>query len=120
MELILGLPPMKQMDAMAPVMSDCFNESADLRPFTALKNNIPLDQMNAKKAKLTGKPLELAQESERLDFSEPDKAKEDVLNRILWHAQRGVDTPYPAEYAGAHGKGLKALKLKIGDEDDDD
>lgn len=31
---------------------------------------------------------------------------EDLLNRILWHAVRGVDVPYPQEYAGAHGKGL--------------
>jgi hypothetical protein len=33
---------------------------------------------------------------------------------------RGVDARYPAEYAGAHGKGLKALHLKPTDDDDDD
>jgi hypothetical protein len=33
----------------------------------------------------------------------------------------GIDTPYPAQFAGAHGRGLKALKLKLTplkDEDD--
>jgi hypothetical protein len=32
----------------------------------------------------------------------------------------GVDMPYPARFAGAHGKGLKALKLKPALQDDDD
>ena len=32
---------------------------------------------------------------------------------------RGANAAYPAEYAGAHGKGLKSLKLKPGDDDDD-
>ena len=45
----------------------------------------------------------------------------DTLNRILWHAQMGVDTPYPDAFAGAHGKGLTGLELILtGDDDDDD
>src|SRR5262249_25385270 len=45
-ELILGLPPMNQLDATATPMSDCFTETQDLNPFTALTNNVALDQMN--------------------------------------------------------------------------
>ena len=49
------------------------------------------------------------------------------MNRVLWYAAHG-DEPYPAQFAGAHGKGLAALGLKlaprggsvVGDDDDDD
>ena len=45
-ELILGLPPMNQMDATATPMADCFTNASDPTPFTALPSNVPLDQMN--------------------------------------------------------------------------
>jgi len=120
MELMLGLPPMNQMDAMAPVMRDCFVETPDLKPYTALPNRVPLNKMNPKKVALSGEELKLAQTSEEQDFSEPDLVNDDAMNRILWHSVKGVETPYPAAYAGAHGKGLKALHLKPFDGDDDD
>jgi hypothetical protein len=120
MELILGLPPMNQMDAMAPVMRDCFTNTPDMTPFTALPNRVPLNKMNPKKVALTGEDLKLAQTSEAQDFSEPDRVNDDAMNRIIWHSVRGIKTPYPATYAGAHGKGLKALHLKALDGDDDD
>jgi hypothetical protein len=51
----------------------------------------------------------------------PDRADEDTLNRIIWHSVKGVDAPYPSYFAGAHGKGLKKLKLSLtGEVDDDD
>ena len=53
-------------------------------------------------------------------FDEVDQADEDTLNRIIWHSVKGVDAPYPVELAGAHGKGLRALRLKLGGKDDDD
>jgi YVTN family beta-propeller protein len=121
MELMLGLPPMNQMDAAAPAMRECFTEVADVRPYKAVANRVPLDQMNPKKAALSGAALELATRSEAQDFSEPDRADENTLNRILWHAVKGVEEAYPTAYAGSHGKGLKALGLKpILDDDDDD
>ena len=45
-ELILGLPPMNQMDATATPMFDCFIDTPDFTPFDSVKNNVPLDQMN--------------------------------------------------------------------------
>ena len=33
MELMLGLPPMNQMDAMAPPMEACFTDKPDLTPY---------------------------------------------------------------------------------------
>ena len=40
MERILGLPPMNQQDAMAPIMFECFNNVPDFTPYTALPSNI--------------------------------------------------------------------------------
>ncbi|HEY7117890.1 MAG TPA: alkaline phosphatase family protein [Tepidisphaeraceae bacterium] len=124
MELMLGLPPMNQMDALAPVMRECFMEKPDLTPYTARPNWVPLDRMNPKKAKMAGLELELATKSEAMDLTQPDRADDDTLNRILWHSVKGARSPYPADFAGAHGRGLNGLRLTPthgdGDDDDDD
>src|SRR4029079_14543649 len=46
MELLLGLPPMNQLDASATPMTACFTETPDLTPYQAVPNNIPLDRLN--------------------------------------------------------------------------
>ena len=46
MELMLGLPPMNQMDATATPMFDCFTNTPDFTAFDAVTNNVPLDEMN--------------------------------------------------------------------------
>jgi YVTN family beta-propeller protein len=99
-ELILGLPPMNQLDLSATPMRKCFQAEPDLTPFTCLPNTIPLDEMNPSLKKLTGKALYWAKKSLEMNFDEEDQADEDTLNRILWHATRGYDTPYPAEHVG--------------------
>jgi hypothetical protein len=76
--------------------------------------------MNPKKAKATTQQRQSAEQSEAMNWEEPDRVDEDVLNRVLWHAMRGAGERYPAEFAGAHGKGLKGLKLKTVEDDDDD
>jgi YVTN family beta-propeller protein len=127
MELILGIPPMNQHDAMAPVMHDCFTETADTTPYTCLKNNIPLDTPNkgakAGDAKEEANAAKFAALSEAQNLSEPDRIDDDTFNRIIWFSVKG-NQPYPAEFAGPHGKGLKSLKLKfdgakVKDDDDD-
>src|SRR5213078_4404174 len=45
-ELILGLPPMNQMDATATPMFDCFTDRPNFRPFKSVASNIPLDLIN--------------------------------------------------------------------------
>ncbi len=95
-ELILGLPPMNQMDATATPMSDCFTDVADLRPFDAVPNIVPLDQTNPAPKKLTNARLRKdAYVSAHLPLAEADRCPDDVLNRILWRAMRGADSPYP-------------------------
>ena len=96
-ELILGLPPMNQMDATATPMFDCFTNAADFTPFTALNNNVSLDQMNPPVRKISDAVLRKdARVSSRLPLAKPDQCPEDTLNRILWHAMKGPRVPYPA------------------------
>ena len=111
-ELILGIPPMNQMDALAPVMSACFTNAPDFSPYTVLPNQIPLDEMPRPIAQLRGKELYWAKKLAAMRFDQPDLNNDDLLNRILWHSVKGVDAPYPVAFAGPHGKGLAALKLK--------
>ncbi|MBI2946726.1 MAG: phosphoesterase [Verrucomicrobia bacterium] len=120
MERMLGLPPMNQMDALAPLMTHCFTPKPDLTPYRCLPNNIPLDEMNKATTQLHGAELYWAEKSLEQSLDEVDQADEDTMNRIIWHSVKGVDTPYPAHLAGAHGKGLKALGLKFGGDDDAD
>jgi hypothetical protein len=94
--LILGLPPMTQMDLAATPMRACFQETPDLTPYRCLRNRVPLDEMNKPITRLSGNELHWARKSLELDFDREDQADEDTLNRILWHAMRG-DTPYPGD-----------------------
>ena len=96
-EQILGLPPMNQFDATATPMFDCFTDKPDLTPFTAVPNNVPLDEMNPS-PKAINDPLlrKNAYTSARLNFKKIDACPEDTLNRILWHAMKGSQAPYPA------------------------
>ncbi|MFM9031532.1 MAG: alkaline phosphatase family protein, partial [Opitutaceae bacterium] len=93
---ILGLPPMNQFDASAAPMSDCFTDTPDFTPFTAVPANIPLDQMNPP-AKAIADPVLRADAiaSAGMNFREVDRAPEDALNRILWRAMKGPRVPYP-------------------------
>jgi hypothetical protein len=103
-ELILGLPPMNQLDLSATPMRNCFQAKADLTPFECLPNKVPLDQMNPSLKQLQGKALFWAKKSLALNLEQGDAADEDTLNRILWHATRGYDTPYPEEFSGKKGE----------------
>jgi hypothetical protein len=93
-ELILGLPPMTQLDLSATPLSGCFSDKPDFTPYIALKNRIPLDEMNKPVKDLTGKAKEFALKSLELNFDEEDRADEDSLNRILWFSVHG-HLPYP-------------------------
>jgi hypothetical protein len=110
-ERILGLPPMNQLDALAPTMEDCFVSAPDFTPYTSLPNAIPLDERNKLSSNVDGEAYRSQLLSRSMDFSVPDRIDDDQLNRILWFAAKGNE-PYPVRYAGAHGRGLKALHLK--------
>lgn len=99
-EQILGLPPMNIQDAIANPMFDCFSSSIDKTPFQAVPNNIPIDEMNPQLISLSGKALHYAKKSMLPEFDGVDAGNDDLLNRILWFAEKG-NSPYPAKYAGA-------------------
>ncbi|HZZ43695.1 MAG TPA: bifunctional YncE family protein/alkaline phosphatase family protein [Tepidisphaeraceae bacterium] len=123
-ELILGLPPMNQMDSLSPVMRDVFTDTPDTTPYTVVKNIIPIDAVNPARAEITNhRQREMADLSLRQDFDDPDRANDQDLNRIIWFASMGWDSKYPRDFAGAHGRGLRQLHLKLDgsvkDDDDD-
>jgi YVTN family beta-propeller protein len=96
MELMLGLPPMNQLDGTATPMTVCFTDQPDFRPWDCVTNNVPLDQMNPPLSSIRDRrQFRDALASSHLPLDKPDRCPEDVLNRILWHAQRGFEEPYP-------------------------
>ena len=96
MELILGLPPMNQLDAVATPMNDVFMAKPDLTPFQCVTNSYPLDTMNPDPKKVANPILRKdAYASAKLRLDEADKCPEDALNKILWRAMKGPDAPYP-------------------------
>ena len=97
MELILGLPPMNQIDASATSMASCFTDQASLAPYDAVPNRIPLDRLNPELNTIRDeRQLHWATVSLGLPLDDVDEADEDTLNRILWHSTRGRDDTYPA------------------------
>jgi DNA-binding beta-propeller fold protein YncE len=120
MQRILGLPPRNQLDAQSPLMSACFRDEPDLTPYDAIEAGVALDQLNAL---LHDAPPGLHRwyvATAGEDFEGFDRADEDTLNRVLWHAMQGAEAPYPAHLAGAHGTGLAALGLRLTGETEDD
>ncbi len=97
MELILGLPPMNQLDATATPMFDCFTNTPNFTPFDAVPANIALDEMNPAPRQVSDAQLRKdALVSSRLPFDKEDQCPEQVLNEILWRAAKGSKIPYPA------------------------
>jgi hypothetical protein len=91
METLLGLPPMNQNDAYAPVMGQLFSGAGDQPAYKAdyrnLKNGL-IYETNRREA--PGAKI-----SSRMDFSRPDAAGAARLNKVLWRDQKG-STPMPA------------------------
>ncbi len=97
MELILGLPPLNQMDATATPMFDCFTNTPDFTAYTAVTNTVPLDEMNPPPKKIADAQLRQdARVSARLPLAKEDQCPEDLFNHILWRATMGTQKPYPA------------------------
>jgi hypothetical protein len=93
-EQILGLPPMNIMDATARLMTDCFQKTKNSKTFTALANNIPLDQMNKPLNALKGQAKKYALQSQLEVFNEVDGGEDDKMNRIIWFYAKG-EASYP-------------------------
>ncbi len=94
-ENILGIPPLNQFDLAAVPMLDCFTNKPDFKPYKALPNNIPLDEINPELTSLSGDALFWAQKSMEQNLDELDRIDEDTFNRIIWHSVKGYNVPYP-------------------------
>jgi DNA-binding beta-propeller fold protein YncE len=108
MEVLLGLPPMNNNDAQAPIMAPLFAGPGTQPAFKAdfrNRDNKLIYQANQKNAPGT-------RESAAMDFSHADQADTAVLNAILWHERMGKK-PMPAPKHAVLPAGVKK------DEDDD-
>jgi hypothetical protein len=129
---IFGAPPMNQLVAIAPVMDDCFQDVPNLSRYACVPETVPLDEMNpgstkvadtlqSPSAEISKTQAALAPLVENLDYSKPDLLgpKTELFSRYVWSTVHG-DEPFPVEYSGNHGKGLKALGLTLVPEEDED
>ena len=94
MESLLGLPPMNQNDAYAPILAPLFLGAGNQQPFTAdwsNRDNSLIYQINPSKGQDAG-------ESAEMDFSRPDAANPEVLNAILWRDRKGDQPMPPAQH----------------------
>ena len=76
---------------MSPAMWDVFRSEADLTPYAAKPARVRLDEVNPPRKALQGKALHWARKSMEQTLERVDEAEEDAMNRILWHAMKGVD-----------------------------
>ncbi len=97
-ELMLGLPPMNQLDLSATPMRACFQPRPDLSSFVCRSQSGGAGRDEPAARSLRGQALHWAKKSLALDLDEGDKADEDTLNRILWHSVHGDDSAYPERF----------------------
>jgi DNA-binding beta-propeller fold protein YncE len=109
LESLLGLPPMNQNDAYAPVMAPLFTGKGDQPPFVAdwsSRDNGLIYQVNPRRG-------QGAKESAKMDFTRPDAVNPAVLNAILWRDRMGSAVVPAAKHE------VVRQELSRGDKDDD-
>jgi hypothetical protein len=113
MEQILGLPPMNQFDLVASPMRTAFIDgapsAANLKPWTHVPNQVPLDQgvksavaSNATPLSPAVKALKVAWLKKKSQIfagklTKPDAEDPDTVNHLNWYLSTGFTRPYPGE-----------------------
>ena len=120
---IFGLPPMNQQDSASALMTDCFQEQPNLQPYQAIAANFPLNESPEAENKQSAlerrwRAILATVPIERTGMK--TEQDEDNLNRFVWHEMKGWETPYPADWSGAHGRGLAGLGLSLDQNASDD
>jgi hypothetical protein len=87
-EQILGLPTLTYFDDRAPSLLPEFQQQPVLEGYTARPAQVPLDEVNPPNA--PG-----AKQAARWDFSRPDRAPEQELNRVIWKSVKGARSEPP-------------------------
>ncbi|MDX2149351.1 MAG: bifunctional YncE family protein/alkaline phosphatase family protein [Bryobacteraceae bacterium] len=111
--LILGLPALSLFELIANDMRASFQDVPDFAGYEAVQPSQSLDELNPPEKKLTGEARKAAAASRKMRWSRPDDVPSDRLNRILWGATRGWNTPYP----GTKRAVLAPLSLEIEDDE---
>ncbi len=99
-ETLLGLPPMNQNDAYAPVMAPLFSGPGDQPPYTAdwsNRDNRLIYQTNPAKG-------QGAAQSAKMNFTRPDAINTAVLNAILWRDRMGSAAMPPPKHTVFPGR----------------
>lgn len=91
MESLLGLPPMNQNDAYAPLMAPLFTGPGNQPAYRADKSNLK----NGLILEINRKDAPGAKLSQHMNFSRADAAGAAQLNKVLWQDQKGT-APMPA------------------------
>jgi YVTN family beta-propeller protein len=86
MELILGVEPMSQFDALATPMAGAFSTTPNLRPYDALTPGQSLTATNGTNAPMASASL-------TIDFSAPDRIPMALMNEIVWRSVRHSQMP---------------------------
>ena len=108
MEMLLGIPPMNQLDASAVPM-DIFQETPDLTPYKALLPTIAADNLITQKPKDKA-TAEWMKKSNRQNFVHADMADPKVLNAVIWFACKGNGSAVPQT---AQSPAYQAMRLGI-------
>jgi hypothetical protein len=102
METLLGLPPMNNNDALAPLIAPEFTGPGNQRAFVADTTNRDNGLIYA----ANGPRAVGARESAKMDFTRADRAPVEKLNVILWKDAMG-DAPVPAQLLEKQKKAKK-------------
>jgi phospholipase C len=108
-EQILGLGSLTYFDDRAPSLLIDFQQRPMLDSYTSLQPQVKLDEMNP--ADGPG-----AKKSASWDFSHPDRAPEQELNRVIWQSVKGKDSEPPAPVFNVQ---FAAARMSLGHQDGD-
>jgi YVTN family beta-propeller protein len=86
-EDILHLGRMSQFDHYGRPLRDIWDETPDLRPYSALTPSVSLKELNPRRGAM-------AEASKALTLKKEDTSDDDVFNRILWTTIKG-NVAYP-------------------------
>jgi hypothetical protein len=87
-EQILGLESLTYFDDRVPTLLVDFRKKTVIRPRRCVLPQVSLDEVNPPDA--SG-----VKESASWDFSQPDQAPEDDLNRVIWQSVKGSGSELP-------------------------
>ena len=89
MEQLLGLPPMCQYDAIAPVFAAFHATPDNDAPYTSiLPSRAIIGEVNTRQAYR-------ASDSAKLDFAHADRVPDHTMHDLIWHSIKGVNAPLP-------------------------